>query len=67
LKLINIYRKPRVTGVFNERKIAGSLNNFNITLFDKQFVSNITSFVENLNQITLHFSENEIKHFFEEY
>jgi pyruvate, water dikinase len=62
-KDIKIYRKPCVTGVFNGRKIAGSPNNFNLTLFGKQFVSNISSFVENLDQVSLHFSENELKHF----
>jgi len=62
-KDIKIYKKPRATGVFNGRKIVGSPNNFNLTLFDKQFVSNIASFVENLDQVNLHFSENELKHF----
>jgi phosphoenolpyruvate synthase/pyruvate phosphate dikinase len=62
-KDIKIYRKPSAIGIYNGRSIVSSSNNFNLTLFDKQFVSNIASLVENLDRVTLHFSESELKHF----
>jgi len=59
---VKFYKKPCVATI-KGKEVISSQNNFNLTLHDKQFVTSLTSLLENLDQAVLHIPENDLKYF----